>query len=366
MEMLAAILHGPNDLRFEATALPQLADEEVLIDVRATGVCGSDVPRVFGEAAHYYPLILGHEFSGVVAEVGKKVDDAWLGQAVAVAPLVPCHECANCQQGRYALCPNYRFIGSSRNGALAQFVAVPSRNLVPLGEGLNFIQGALVEPSSVALHGLLVGGFEPGADVAVLGAGMIGNLTSQWAKLFGAQSVTVVDISTQRLEVALETGADYAINSSLEDVLEQVQNITGGRGFSHLFETAGQNVTQQLALELAGVRSKITLIGNSAQDLSFPAAKFELLNRKEITLTASWMSYSAPFPGREWTQSVRYMQEGRLLTPNSLLHDRFPLAETRAGMSVLREPGEARGKIMFVQDPTEKSDREEKGETNAL
>lgn len=348
--MYAAVLRGERDLRYEEIEKPVPSIGEVLIDVKATGVCGSDMPRVFSDAAHFYPLVLGHEFSGIVVAVGPEVNQKWIGQPVSVAPLVPCHSCDECTQGRYSLCKKYKFIGSSRNGALAEYVVVPVQNLVPLGNKLTFCQGALVEPSSVALHGLRVGKFQPGQDVAVLGAGTIGNFVAQWAKLYGAQSVTVIDLNDHRLQVAKEVGVDYAINSQTEDVEARVDAITGSQGFGHVFETAGQNVTQQLALEVAGPNASITLIGTSHRDLSFSASVFELLNRKELTLTASWMSYSAPFPGIEWTQSIRYMEEGRLLTPNSLLHQAFSLSEAAEGMMVLRDGVGVKGKIMFVQD----------------
>lgn len=358
--MKAAVLHGREDLRYEDIPRPVAGPSEVLIDVKATGVCGSDVPRVFSDAAHFYPLILGHEFSGVVAEVGPGVDTSRLGQHVAVAPLIPCHECDACSVGRFSQCRKYRFIGSSLNGALAEYVVVPERNLVPLGPSLSFVQGALVEPSSVALHAIRVAQFRPGLDVAVMGAGMIGNFTAQWAKLWGARTVTAIDVNAHRLEVAKEVGATHVINASEEDLKCRAQEITEGRGFGWVFETAGQNITQRQALELAGVGGAVTLIGTSHRDLSFPAATFECLNRKELTLSAAWMSYSAPFPGMEWFQTVKYMEEGRLLTPPSLLHGFssegekdfsagvFKLSEVADGMRVL-QTGAALGKVMFVQ-----------------
>lgn len=348
--MHAAVLHSIEKLSYEPTAKVSPPPGEALVDVKATGVCGSDIPRVFSDAAHFYPLVLGHEFSGVVAAVGSPADEAWIGTRVAVAPLVPCHDCNMCSTGRFALCKDYKFIGSSRNGALAEFVNVPVRNLVPLGKKLTFLQGSLVEPSSVALHGLLAGDYRPGLDVAVLGGGTIGNLTAQWAKLYGAQSVTVIDINPQRLRVAHEVGIDHTINSLVDDVPEKVAAITGGAGFGHIFETAGQGVTQQQAFNLAAANAAITLIGTSHRDLNFPAPVFELLNRKEIVLTASWMSYSAPFPGKEWTQSVRYMEEGRLMTPPSLWHETYSLKDVPRGMQILRDGVEVRGKVSFVQE----------------
>ena len=346
--MFAAVLLGDNDLQYREAPRPELGPGDVMVRVRACGVCGSDIPRVFAGAAHFYPLVLGHEFAGYVTEVGPEISDDWLGQRVAVAPLVPCHACERCTQGQYSLCPNYRFIGSSLDGGLAQYVRVPARNLVPLGDDMSYVQGALVEPSSVALHALLVGGYKPGLDVAVLGGGTIGNLTAQWAKLYGARSVSVVDLNADRLQVAREVGVDHVIDALTQDLFVEADRITAGAGFGHVFETAGANATQAQALQLAAPAATVTLVGTSPRDVSFDVKVFELLNRKELTLNASWMSYSAPFPGIEWTQTIRYMQEGRLLTPASLLHQEFPLEQAASAMELFRGGEGVKGKIIFL------------------
>lgn len=347
--MLASVLHGREDIRYEEVVKPEPGPGQVLIDVRATGVCGSDIPRVLSDGAHFYPMVLGHEFAGVVAQAGADVDGWQVGDRVAVAPLVPCLKCDECMQGRYSGCPNYSFIGSREFGALAQYVAVPATNLVRLADNLSFEQGAFVEPSTVAAHGLRVGGYRPGGHVAILGGGTIGAFAAQWARILGAKSVTVIDIDKERLGLATEIGADNVIDSATEDVQLRAADITGGKGFNHVFETAGQNATQALAMELVAKSGAITLIGNSHRDLTFPSATFELLNRKEVTLTASWMSYSAPFPGPEWTDTVHYMSTGQLRGAPELLHGRFGLDEVANAFQLFKEPGAVKGKLMFVQ-----------------
>ncbi|MDR2929945.1 MAG: galactitol-1-phosphate 5-dehydrogenase [Propionibacteriaceae bacterium] len=350
--MLAAVLHGIDDIRFEESPTPQPGPGEVLIDVRATGVCGSDVPRVLRDAAHYYPIILGHEFAGVVAELGDDVDTTTVGDRVAVAPLMPCHRCAQCQRGQYSMCPSYSFIGSSRAGALAQYVVVPAVNLVKLADSVSFTQAAMIEPSTVALHGVRVGDFRPGGHVAILGGGTVGLFTAQWARILGAKTVTVVDIDAHRLSVADQFGVTHTIDSRTSDPIQAANAITDGEGFAHVFETAGQIPTQNLALKLVARAGSITLIGNAHDDPCFPAATFELLNRREVTLTASWMSYSPPFPGVEWLDTAHRFATGDLRWSAALLHDQcaWPLSAVGHAFGLYHTPGRINGKLLFTQD----------------
>jgi L-iditol 2-dehydrogenase len=247
------------------------------------------------------------------------------------------------------MCTHYSFIGSSRMGALAQYVAVPARNLVPLADSIDFPQAAMIEPSTVALHGIRVGDFRPGGHVAILGGGTVGLLTAQWARILGAKSVTVVDVDPHRLSVARDLGVSHTIDSRLTDPVEAARQLTEGEGFSHVFETAGQVATQNLALRLVARAGAITLIGNAHDDPHFPAATFELLNRREVHLTASWMSYSAPFPGVEWTDTVHYFASGALRWSPALLQDghALPLSAVGGAFQLYRRPGAINGKLLF-------------------
>ena len=206
--MLAAVLHGRRDVRVEEVPTPEPGPGEALVRVMMTGVCGSDIPRVLSDGAHFYPLVLGHEIAGEVAAVGDGADPALVGRRVAVAPLLPCHECAHCRLGNYAQCPNYTFIGSSVNGGLAEYLVAPVRNLTIVADSVPFRDIAFFEPSTVALHGVRHVGFTPGEDVIVLGAGTIGLFTMQWARILGATRVAVVDINPARLATAESLGAD--------------------------------------------------------------------------------------------------------------------------------------------------------------
>lgn len=346
--MKAAVVHGPNDLRVEQVPDPIPLAHEVLVRVHAVGVCGSDIPRVLDSKAHYYPIILGHEFAGVVAAVGEAVDDAWIGERVTAAPLVPCRTCNDCQSGNYSLCRQYTFIGSREPGAFAELVRVPVDNLVKLESTVTLIQGALFEPSTVALHGLRVANFAPGRDVVVLGAGTVGIFAMQWAKLLGARSVTAVDVNPSRLELARRLGADSSILAGSASLADEVAQATEGRGFGVVVETAGQNATVTMGLRVAAPKASMALIGNSSRDLTFAHADFELINRKELVITGSWMSYSAPFPGPEWEMTAAYFASGRLKIDPEFLHGVYELDRAGEAFAEFAEPGRVSGKVMLA------------------
>ena len=182
--MKAGVLYGNEDIRYDDYADPIVGAGDVKIRVRATGICGSDVPRVLDNGAHFYPVVLGHEFSGDVAEVGEGVTDIKVGDTVTAAPLLPCMKCADCQQGDYALCKNYSFVGSRQQGSFADYVVVPQINVVKYDPSIPYEQAAMFEPSTVALHGVLCNDYKGGEDVAIIGCGTIGIFALQWQKFW--------------------------------------------------------------------------------------------------------------------------------------------------------------------------------------
>lgn len=348
--MKAAVLHQQEDLRYEEIETPQAGEEEVVIRVKAAGICGSDIPRVNAGAAHYYPIVLGHEFSGTVAQVGKNVENVKIGEHVTAAPLIPCMKCDDCQKGHFSLCKHYKFIGSSLFGSFADFVKAPAKNIVKFDDSVPFEEGAFFEPATVGLHGVKCAGFHGGENVAILGGGTVGLFTMQWSKILGARKVAVFDISDARLALAKRLGADEVINTSDGHFMDQVREMTGGKGFPFVFETAGQNATMNIAFDIASNKASLCFIGTSSKDLSFPWRRFELMNRKEFHLTGSWMSYSAPFPGDEWTMAAECFSNGKLKYDPELIYKRFPMSEAAQAFKLFKIPGEVKGKIMLTNE----------------
>lgn len=344
--MKAAVLYGQRDIRYTEVETPRPGNGELLVKVRATGVCGSDLPRVLGTGAHFYPIILGHEFSGEVVEVGGQVAGVAVGDRIAGAPLVPCFQCDDCWNGNYSQCKNYTFIGSRIPGSWAEYVKMPARNAVKLPEGVTDEQGALFEPTTVALHGLFVMDFRGGTDVAVIGVGTIGLLALQCARILGAERILAFDVNERRLELAKEYGADICIHTGAPDFRQMAQEATHGRGFPMVIETGGVEFTEKLSLELAGNKGNVMFIGTPSRPISLEPREFEYINRKELTVRGSWMSYSAPFPGREWQLVGSYFGQGKL-RHRELIDRIVPLAEIGTAFEDLAIPGKVAGKILL-------------------
>lgn len=345
-KMFAGVVHGKQDIRFEEIQMPELKKNEVLVEVKMTGICGSDVPRVNEGTCHFYPIVLGHEFSGVVADVGTDVTSIEIGTHVAGVPLVPCMQCEDCKKGNYSLCKKYSFIGSRQNGSFAQYVAVPETNVIPLDNSVTFEQGAFFEPATVALHGLRCANFQGGKTVAVLGAGTVGLLTMQWAKIFGASKVIVVNRSRQKLETAKDLGADAVVSSLDENYREQLMDLTDNRGFDYVFETAGSVEMMKTAFYSAANKADVCFIGTPKEAQTFSVAEWEMMNRKEFNMTGSWMSYSAPFPGEEWCLTAHCFQSGQLKIDTRMIDKVIPLRDIAKAFALYKE-NKVRGKILI-------------------
>ncbi|MFN8631520.1 MAG: alcohol dehydrogenase catalytic domain-containing protein [Chloroflexota bacterium] len=195
-------------LRIEVVDVPEptVGPGEVLLEIHAAAVCGSDIHR-FLRGHREYPMILGHEAAGVITALGAGVDRSLAGRHAALIPLIPDHTCPQCLAGRFSACGGYTFVGSRRPGAFAERVAVPARNVLLLPDGVPFEQAALIEPSTVARHTLDLGRFERGQTAMVLGAGSIGLMLVQWLRVLGASLIIATDVADANLEAARAMGA---------------------------------------------------------------------------------------------------------------------------------------------------------------
>ena len=299
-------------LKLEDIPEPIVGDNEVKIRVAACGVCGSDIPRIFDNKAHYYPIVLGHEFSGIIAELGEKVTGFNIGDHVVAAPLIPCHKCIDCKNGNYSLCKDYSFIGSRVQGAMAEFVVVPQENVVKLDESIDLKNAAMIEPITVALHGFKQNNFKAGYNVAIFGMGTIGCISAQVAKAKGARHITAFVRNENHNELAKKCGVDTIVNTSDKDWESKVHSITDGRGYNYVFETAGSAQTIMQCFKMAANKAHVCLIGTPKSKVSFSVSEWEQINRKEFYLTGSWMSYSAPFPGDEWKEAVDLLKNSKV------------------------------------------------------
>lgn len=345
--MYAGVVHKPFDIRYEQIETPKPKAGEVLVKVKFTGICGSDLPRVNGNACHFFPIVLGHEFSGIVTEVGEGVIHRKVGDHVVGVPLIPCMECRDCKKGNYSLCKHYSFIGSRRNGSFAEYVALPEENTVQIGQSTDFETGAFFEPATVALHGIRLAEYVPGKSVAIIGAGTIGNLTMQWCRIFGAKNIVMLNRGTQKQERSLTLGANAYVDTSDENYMHHAMAVNGGRGFDFVFETAGTAQTIKIAFSLGENRSHVCMIGTPKSDVSFSISEWEQLNRKEMYVTGSWMSYSAPFPGSEWAETAHFFETEELKLDKSLIFRKIPLSQIAEAFEMFRTPDLVKGKVLI-------------------
>ena len=310
--MKACVLEANQLINVKDVVIDEPKDDEVTVEVVSCGICGSDIPRYFSNGAHFYPLVLGHEFYGVVKKTGNNVKEVRVGDDVVGVPLIPCFECEDCKNGNYSLCKHYKFIGSSVNGAYCEQLNLPKTNVFKINHKIANQYCALFEPSCVALHALkMFDGYED-STVAVIGGGTIGSLVAKWAMLYGAKTVVLFEINLNNTETYKELGIENLRTSSDEDIEGAIVEFTNSNGFDFVFDAAGANVTILKSLQLAKNKAKICFVGTPTSEVRFTMKEWETINRKELLLTGSWMSYSAPFPGSEWVETEKALLDSSL------------------------------------------------------
>jgi L-iditol 2-dehydrogenase len=255
---------------------PAIGPDDVLVRVKACGICGSDVHGYDGSTGRRIPpVVMGHEASGVVAQIGKGVRRVRVGDRVTFDSTVYCGKCYFCRRGEVNLCDDRQVLGVSegqyrRDGAFAEFVAVPEHILYALPDAITFEQAAMIEAVSVAVHAVGLTPVRLGDTGVVVGAGMIGLLVIQALRLAGCSRIVAVDLDEARLKLAAEYGADLCLNSSGCDVPAEVRTYTSGRGADVGLEAVGTTETVQSALASLSKGGALTLIGNYSPRIEFP------------------------------------------------------------------------------------------------
>lgn len=322
--MKAVILQNKATLVYQDIPTPQPEAGQALVKVEAVSICGSDLSR-YAKGHRTYPIILGHECAGSVVRVGADVSHDWIGKRVAVIPLVPDFTCDECARGLYSACRQYSFIGSRQAGGFADYVVVPEKNLLTLPTETNFEAAALIEPATVARHILDRGNFAPGQTACVLGAGSIGLMCVQWLRILGARQIIAVDVSDENLRAAENLGAQIALNPKQANVTQEIHTVTGD-GVDLAIEAAGAPQTLAQTIHVTRPRGNIVCGGNQPLDAALPMQFIEDLMRKELQLHGCFMSYSQPFPGHEWTESLAAALDGSLDMGTMISH-RFALGD---------------------------------------
>ena len=340
--MKALNLHGVGDLRFEDVPLPERKRGEVMLRVRAVGICGSDIPRVFEKGTYHFPTIIGHEFAGEIVEAD---DSSLIGKGASVFPLLPCGKCLACQTGYYAQCKAYSYYGSRQDGAMAEYLAVKEANLCLLPDGVSYEAAAMNEPAAVALHAFRKSRAVLGDTMVIYGIGTIAFLLAWWAKAAGVSNIILAGRSQAKVQMAEKLGF-AAINVHEADLGEYVRGLTEGEGADVCIEGTGCSDGVEACLDLAKRFGNVVLMGNPAGNVNISQNGYWQILRKELQLIGTWNS-SFSRQENDWQQSLQAMQSG-ILQPEKLITHRFSLSEYKKAFDLMHEKQEPYLKVMFV------------------
>lgn len=335
--MKALVLEQYNELVYRDMPNPEIGPEDVLIRVRACGICGSDIHGMDGSSGRRIPpVIMGHEASGVVEEAGSACRDWQTGDRVTFDSTIYCGKCPYCRRGEINCCDNRRVVGVScadyrQHGAFAEYVAVPQHILHRLPEGLSFERAALVEPVSIAFHAVNITPISMNDSAAVVGTGMIGLLVVQTLRAAGCGQIIAVDIDPARLELACKLGADLAVRSDAPDALERILQYTGKQGADIVFDVVGIGASVRLAVESARKGGVMTLVGNLAPSVELPLQSVVTRGLRLLGSLASAGEYPA---------ALAMIHRGSI-DVDTLISATAPLAEGAVWFDRLyrREPG---------------------------
>ncbi|NTW71004.1 MAG: galactitol-1-phosphate 5-dehydrogenase [Eubacteriaceae bacterium] len=352
--MKAVKLYAIQELKLEEVPVPQIKDtKDVLIKVKATGICGSDLSRYgkFGPKKEV-GLTFGHEFSGVIEEIGSDVTNFKKGDRVAVSPGLPCMVCEYCKMADYSKCNTLEVIGAVSDGSFADYITVPAENCLHLPDEIKFDQAALIEPSAVVVHAFYQANMKVGDTVTIMGCGPIGLMSIQWAKVFGAKKVIAIDVMPEKLQWALDMGADEVINGLEEKAYDGVKRLTNGRGTDIVVEAAGNAFTCAQVLSLACKGGTVVYMGIPYSDVTIDRFNFESIMRNELHVVGSWNSITGPYPGKAWDTTIHFMKEGKVdFTP--IITHRYTLDDAVEVFKKVYKRDTLFGKIMFFPEGVE-------------
>lgn len=344
--MKACVLEAVGNLVYKEVEKPVPKEGEVLVKIKACGICSSDIDRVFKTGTYHFPTIPGHEFAGVIEELGKGVDESLLGKKAAVFPLLPCKKCPSCLAGEYARCDNYNYFGSRCDGGFAQYIAVPVWNLVLMNDDMPYTTAALCEPAAVALHAIERAEFSDEDSVVIVGTGTIAFLISVILKSYGAKKIIMIGRNSRKLEVASKIEGLTYIDSSKEGVQDIVWKLTDNQGADVVIESVGssESIGQSLCLVKKG--GHVVLMGNPAGDIHLNRNDYWKILRNELYVRGTWNS-SYNENNNNWKKVIKILNEQKEILDN-LITAEFSLSEHEQAFNLLRDKKHMTLKVMFV------------------
>lgn len=347
--MKSWVLNGIDDIGLVEIEKPALKKGEVLVRVKAAGICGSDIPRIYQTGAHTHPLTPGHEFSGIVEALGENADSRWLGKRVGIFPLIPCGKCTPCMNRRYEMCRNYSYLGSRRDGGFAEYVAVPQKNLIELPENVTYEEAAMLEPMAVAAHAMRRSKPEKSQTVVVYGLGTIGLLLIMLLKDAGIENILAVGnkdaqkFAVNDMGILPEKYCDSREKSPSKWIMEQ----TNGAGADVLFECIGKNAIVSDVIDAAAPGGEVVLVGNPASDMQIEKNIYWKILRNQLDVKGTWNSSFTGETEDDWHYVLERLQSKKVM-PEHLITHKLALSELERGLHIMKEKKEDYVKIMCV------------------
>lgn len=345
--MKAYVLHEIGDFRLETVPDPIPKENEVIVAVRAAGICGSDISRIYKSGTYSYPLIPGHEFSGIVTNLGKSVDKSWQNRRVGIFPMIPCMECELCRRKQYEMCRHYGYLGSRSAGGFAQYVAVPADNLIELPDQVSFEAAAMMEPMAVAVHSMRRVAPRKEEQIVICGLGTIGLFLLMFLKEAGMERVLVIGNKEFQKRAVLQMGIseECYCDSRHQNAEKWIADKTDAMGADVFFECVGKNETLEQAISNTAPAGRIMLVGNPCSDMSLEKNVYWKLLRNQITVMGTWNSSFTHEASDDWHYVMDRLEKGRIC-PEKLISHRLPLERLEEGFWIMRDKTEDYVKVM--------------------
>ena len=337
--MKAWVLQSNGVIEYTDTEKPEINEGEVLVEVKAAGICGSDIPRIYKGGAYFYPLVPGHEFSGKVVETNES-DKELLNKRVGIFPLIPCRECEPCRKKQYEMCRHYSYLGSRRHGAFAEYVAVPKANLIELPDNVSYEDAAMLEPMAVAAHAIRRVQPSENDSVAICGMGTIGMFILMFLLEMGIHNIYAIGNKPFQKETVLKLGLSedrFIYSSSDQKVSADVY-----------FECVGKNETVCRVINETVPGGKIMLVGNPHSDMEFEKATYWKILRNQLTVLGTWNSSFTNNTDDDWHFVLNKLSEKKI-SPSCFISHKLSMPELEKGLLLMRDKTEDYIKVMMVR-----------------
>ena len=317
---------------------------QALVKVGSCGICGSDIPRVYRDGAHNMPLVIGHEFAGIVEQCGDGVDKSWIGKSVGVFPLIPCMKCQSCLNHKYEMCREYSYLGSRRDGGFAEYVTVPEWNLIELGDGVTVEQAAMMEPMAVAVHAIRQAKPNVNDIVVVMGLGTIGLLITMFLLDIGIKNVYTIGNKELQKKMVMELGVpgDHYLDGNNLESFEGIKSDV-------FFECIGKQESLLMGLKMASPEGKVCTVGNPYTDMHLDRDLYWKILRNQLKLIGTWNSSFTHEVNDDWHYVLSRLQQGKV-HPEKLITHRFKMENIIEGFEIMRDKREEYVKMMALID----------------